>query len=58
MWKTIIKILEKYACNHQWETLCEKTYDRQNEGLGFTFTQQTRFLLKCTKCGRIRKIKV
>ena len=53
MWKALIKLVEKWACCHEWEVVDRKDYghihtfwDAQNE--------YRNILLKCTKCGKLK----
>lgn len=60
MWKTLIKILEKKACNHDWEIIHEKFYEdkapmtKWGDGRG----AHTRMLLVCKKCGKLETLYV
>ena len=60
MWKTLIKILEKRACCHEWETLVKKEYSavepkpKWNEGR----REHTVLVLVCKKCGKVHTLYV
>lgn len=53
MWKTLIKLVEKWACCHEWEVVDSKDY-----GHIHTFqvaqNEHRSILLKCTKCGKLK----
>ena len=53
MWKALIKLVEKWACRHCWEThhtveVYEYSYDKM--------PYKTKRTLICSKCGKIKKI--
>lgn len=55
MWQALIKLIEKCACCHNWEThfqtsVYEKSYNKRPWEI-----QET---LICQKCGKIKKIKL
>ena len=56
MWKVIISIVEKLACKHEWEILLQKDVEK-NDQWG-RHLPQTHFLMKCTKCGKLKKMKI
>lgn len=53
MWKALIKLVEKWACCHEWEIV-----DSKNYGHLHTFSveqnEHRNILLKCTKCGKLK----
>lgn len=52
MWQALVKLVEKWACCHEWELYSEtKTY----EGSRCLKTEHT---LICQKCGKIKKIRI
>lgn len=53
MWKALIKLVEKWACRHEWEIVDSKDY----EHIHTFFVEQDEYrniLLKCTKCGKLK----
>ena len=44
MWKVLIKIVEKWACMHDWEIMTSTHY-----------IDRDRHLLRCKKCGKLKK---
>ena len=47
MWKALIKLVEKWACKHEWHLRTE-SYENFH----------TRQVWICWKCGKIKKIKL
>ena len=43
MWKALIRLVEKWACCHEWE---------------YEFNTTTGITKTCQKCGKIKKIKL
>lgn len=59
MWKTIIKIVEKLACSHDWEILYKKDYEDKERTERWSDngrSAHTRMVIKCTKCGKLKTI--
>ena len=55
MWKALIKLVEKWACCHEWKThRTMRSYDEVWDKLS-TKVEET---LICQKCGKIKKIKL
>lgn len=55
MWQALIKLVEKWACCHKWETHRRmSSYDEEYDKLP-TKVEET---LICQKCGKIKKIKL
>ena len=53
MWKALIKLVEKWACCHKWETYrSSKTYSISSTPYKIEYT------LICQKCGKIKKIEI
>ena len=53
MWKALIKLIEKWACHHSWEThFRTEVYDK-SFAAGPWKREET---LICSKCGKIKKI--
>lgn len=56
MIKYIWKLLFGDSCNHEWELIKENSFNRREGNCGWTFTvTRIQILLKCKKCGKIRK---
>lgn len=58
MWKALVKIFERKACNHDWEVIHEKFYEDQvpQTKWGEGRKAHTRILLKCKKCGKLETV--
>ena len=55
MWEALIKLVEKWACCHEWETYqITKTYDDDYDKR----PSKIEHTLICQKCGKIKKIKL
>lgn len=53
MWKALIKLVEKWACCHKWETHKRmRSYDDEHDKL----PSKVEETLICQKCGKIKKI--
>ena len=53
MWKALIKLVEKWACCHKWEShRIIKCYKRPSNEL----PDKVEEILICQKCGKIKKI--
>lgn len=55
MWKALVKLVEKWACCHEWKTY-HKTYTYENDYDKRPW--KVEHTLICQKCGKIKKIKV
>ena len=58
MWKTLVKILEKRACNHDWEIILQKDYEDQAPTSKWDDARKahTRIVMMCKKCGKIETL--
>lgn len=58
MWKTFVKILEKRACNHDWEIIHQKDYEDQEPTSKWSEGRKahTRIVMLCKKCGKIETL--
>lgn len=55
MWQALIKLVEKWACCHEWKTHRRmSSYDGTHDKLP-TKVEET---LICQKCGKIKKIQL
>lgn len=55
MWKALIKLVEKWACCHRWETHFKtKVYEKSSDTKPYEIEET----LICSKCGKIKKIKL
>ena len=55
MWRALIKLVEKWACCHKWEThQTSKTYENYYDKRPSKIEET----LICSKCGKIKKIKL
>lgn len=54
MWKILIKIFEKFACNHDWVSMVDEYEDRCVAH--DVVVNQHKMLLKCKRCGKLKKI--
>lgn len=53
MWKALIKLVEKWACCHEWENYhITKTYENDSDKKPW----KVEHTLICQKCGKIKKI--
>jgi len=53
MWKSILKILEKLACKHQWKVFSRsRTFEYEEDKLPISYD----FLLECKSCGKHKKV--
>lgn len=53
MWQALIKLVEKWACCHEWETPGRmRSYDKDYDKLPAKVEET----LICQKCGKIKKI--
>lgn len=53
MWKALIKLVEKWACCHNWEVVDSKSYEHLHT-LAVEQNEYRNILLKCTKCGKLK----
>ena len=51
MWKALIKLVEKWGCNHDYQLEHDH---RVSSEYGGTYTIYT---YKCSKCGKFKKLK-
>lgn len=59
MWETIIKILQKKACHHDWEIILQKDYeDKESSWTKDGRNAHTRIVLMCKKCGKLKTLYV
>lgn len=60
MWKTLIKILEKKACCHDWEIILQKDYEDKPSESKWSESRNahTRIVLMCKKCGEVKTLYV
>jgi hypothetical protein len=56
MWQVIIKIVEKLACRHEWEIIHQVEYEKTDQW--GRVMPQTRLLMVCKHCGKIKKVKI
>lgn len=54
MWQVLIKIVEKFACKHEWVTIIDEV--EQNGCPNSGGVSHHRLLLKCKRCGKIKKV--
>lgn len=55
MWQALIKLVEKMACGHSWEEYyTTKVYKSDYDKRPYHINQT----LICSKCGKIKKVKV
>ena len=52
MWQVLIKIVEKFACKHEWVTIV----DEYETSVMNNNIRQHKLLMKCKRCGKIKKI--
>lgn len=50
MWKALVKLVEKWACMHEWEHW--KTVDVETD-----FGNYTIYHFVCNKCGKFKRVK-
>lgn len=58
MWELIKKILEKWACLHDWELLHGHEIKTRRPGSDDWFIRSHIYHHKCKKCGKIKKITI
>ena len=56
MWQVIIKIVEKLACRHEWEIIHHVEHEKTDQW--GRVMPQTRLLMVCKHCGKIKKVKI
>ncbi len=56
MKKEIEKLLEKWACGHQWKFYAEMDLFVKGDNRAIPIPIQIRHTLICKKCGKIKKI--
>lgn len=49
MWQALIKLVEKWACTHEWEMWSETRVR--------SFNDYTIYHFVCKKCGKFKKVK-
>lgn len=55
MWQALIKLVEKWACRHEWENYrTTKSYENASD----KFPWKVEHTLICKKCGKIKKIEI
>ena len=54
MWQVLIKIVEKFACKHEWVIIIDET--EQNRYPAGGGVSHHRLLLKCKRCGKLKKV--
>ena len=55
MWKALIKLVEKWACRHEWENhYITELYKNDSDKRPW----KVELTLICHKCGKIKKIEV
>lgn len=55
MWEALIKLVEKWACCHDWETYhITNVYENDSDKIPW----KVEHTLICQKCGKIKKVKL
>lgn len=53
MWQALIKLVEKWACRHEWDVVDSKDYENIHTFYAAQ-NEHRNILLRCTKCGKLK----